>query len=135
MSYPNNPSHRAVTKFEKVGPWTFEEALRVAIICGTNVKDECVIGDCLDNIIHKFPPPELAKLLAPEQNMSDEQYELWCEGTNWELEGIPSHMTHEQLEVLATYKHFHHLAEGIRWDKVSVATKLALLKESVQPMQ
>lgn len=126
----DNPSHRAVTKFKAEGPWTFDELFRVAVICATN--QGCgFLGDALGGILHKFPPAELAKLLSPEQHLNAQQYELLCEGTGTlQLNLVPSRMTSEQLEVVAAYKH---LGLGyIDWAKVSVATKLAILKDLAQ---
>lgn len=56
-------SHQAVDHFEAHGPYTFEEVFRLATLCVERPQDDCQVGDTLDNLLSKFPPAELQKLL------------------------------------------------------------------------
>lgn len=61
------------------------------------------MGDSLDEVVEKFGPAELRKILAPEKYCSAAELKLWQKGTeDWELKRLPdmSQMTEEHIKVL-----------------------------------
>jgi len=92
-----------MTHWEKNGPYTFEAALELAQECASS-KGEYQLGDFLDEVVEKFSPAELRKILNPQKHCSTADFKLWLKGTEyWELKRLPdmTQMTGEHLAALA----------------------------------
>jgi hypothetical protein len=90
----------AVKKFEKEGPFTCAEALRVAkFIAG----EDCQIGDFLRVKLHLFSPEDIKLMLTLKTFLSPEDFEKWNEGTeDWNTcVRIYKELSEEQLQVIS----------------------------------
>ena len=92
-----------MTHWETNGPYTFEAALELAQACASS-KGEYILGDSLDEVVEKFSPAELRKILNPQKHCSVAGFRRWLKGTGyWELKRLPdmTQMTGEHLAALA----------------------------------
>ena len=110
--------------FKKKGPYTFEEALRLAKQSRDCEED---LAAALDDCSWKFPLPEFAKLLNPLEYCDEDEYDDWLRGTNsWTLSNTTGKFSDEQLELVATKQ--CGFVSFIRVEKMDRDHKLQVLK-------
>jgi len=88
-------------KFEKDGPFTFDRAFALVKLCAKSKDTD--FHDVLDNILYKFPPEELEKILHFSGDAIGPGVHIWEKGCSYgrSFTNYNGQFTAEQLKVIA----------------------------------
>ena len=113
--------------FGQRGPYTWAAALELAVHC-VKKRERHLFCETLTNVVHLFPPEELAKLLDPP--CTDAERRLWKEGSdNWSFENLGSTASDDHLRVIMQSSAFRNQMDYVEWDSISDKTKMSILRE------